>query len=277
MKLGVYTLTAPDYGIEEVAGLMAGIGYEGIEWTVDYQNAVWDGESNWHINTDDLEATASAARQAAERHGLACVCVCPRLKCSETERIRTSLEVAQMVGAKALRVQAVGYDGSTHVDKLVERSRAEYAAAIEMAREAGVRIWVELHAGLIVPSASATRRLLEGLDPDWVGAVFDPGNMVREGFENWQMAAELLGPYLQHVHVKNCVVRRDDDGKWTHQDSALAGGVVDWPAVMRALKSVGYDGYLHMEDFRGGYGQKPVGITTRDKLEEDHDFIRSLL
>jgi len=277
MKLGVYTLVTPDYGIEEAAALIADIGYTGIEWTVDYANAVWDGESKWHINTDALEQTVTAVREATHSHNLTILCVCPRLTCHEADRIRAYLDLAHKVGSAALRVQSPRYDGSTHVDTLFEQARADYERAIEMARDVGVKIMVEVHNGLIVPSASAMRRLLDGLDPDWIGAVFDPGNMIREGMENWQMGVETLGPYLQHVHVKNGVWKRNEDGRWAQDSASLAEGLVDWPAVVEALKSVGYDGYLDIEDFRGGYARKPVGITTRDKLQEDYDYMTSLL
>ena len=34
---------------------------------------------------------------------------------------------------------------------------------------------------------------------------------------------------------------------------------------------------LSMEDFRGGYARKPVGITTREKIQEDFDYLSSLI
>jgi sugar phosphate isomerase/epimerase len=277
MRLGVYSLITPDYEIEEAAALVAGIGYEGIEWTVDYEKAVWDGASRWHISTDDLEATASRAREAAEQNGLAIPGLGTRCNCFEPERVSRYMEVARMVGAPAVRVMAPRYDGSTHYDELLSRARAAYEEVETLARGAQVRAVVELHHGLISASASGTRRLLEGRDPQWVGAMLDPGNMLREGMENWRMACEILGPYLHHVHVKDAFWLRGDDGAWRCEGAALAEGLIDWQQVMDALRNVGYEGFLDLEDLRGGWARKPEGITTRRKLEEAYEHLAPLL
>jgi sugar phosphate isomerase/epimerase len=277
MKLGVYSLSAPDLQIEECAALLADIGYTGVEWTVDYAGSVWDG-SKWHINTDARQESVARVRQACGRHGLAVACLCPRLGAGERERVVRMLELAAEVGAEFLRVQAPGYRaGERDANEVFAQGRRDYQAAIDAARDVGVRILVELHPGLITPGVTAALRLLEGLDPNWVGVMHDPGNMVKEGIENWQMGCELLGPYLQHVHVKDRAWLRDEDGTWSVKDVPLGEGCVDWPAFVGALKAVGYRGYLDIEDFRGGYGRAPEGITTREKLQQDYDYLQELL
>jgi sugar phosphate isomerase/epimerase len=185
--------------------------------------------------------------------------------------------VAKLAGAPAIRVMAPSYDGHVPFGDLLEKGRAAYERVEQMARDSGVRALVELHHGLITASASGTRRLLEGRAPDWVGAMFDPGNMMREGMENWRMGIEILGPYLRHVHVKNGRWVRDSSGRWGVESASLAHGMVDWKEVVGGLKSAGYEGFLDIEDFRGGYACKPVGITTRDKLQEDYDYLAALL
>ncbi len=277
MRLGVYSLVTPDYTVEETAELVAEIGYEGIEWTVDYANAVWDGTSKWHISTDNLEESARAAREAAQSHGLTIVGLGTGGDCFETETIRRNMEAAKLVGAPAIRVMAPRYDGSVQFDELFERARAAYQTVEQMARDSGVRALVELHHGLICPSASGARRLLEGRDPQWLGAMLDPGNMIHEGRENWKMAVEILGPYLKHVHVKDARWVRSPEGEWTAEWASLAEGMVDWEEVIAALRSVGYEGFLDLEDLRGGWARKPVGITTRQKLQEAYDYLSPLL
>jgi sugar phosphate isomerase/epimerase len=277
MKLGVYSLVAPDYEIEPAAELIADIGYTGVEWTLDYGNAVWDESQKWHISTEKLDETVEAANAATAERGLTTLGLGARTDCFDPGAVRQALEICARMGGEGVRVHAAGYGGDTHIDKLMEQSRAAFKKLLPVARDTGVKIWVELHNGRIVASASATRRLLEGMDPDCIGAILDPGNMLREGMENWQMGCELLGPYLQHVHVKNYVPVQDDAGNWQYTSSSLEEGLVDWEAVVAALKSVGYQGYLNIEDFRGGYGARPEGITTRDKLQEDYDYLSNLL
>lgn len=277
MKLGVYSLVTPDYPTQEAARLIAEVGYTGVEWTVDYQKAHWDGKSNWHIDGTNLKASARVAREASERNGLTIVSLGTRCNCLNMDAVRQCMDVAQEVGACAIRVMAAGYDGTKTYDELLARSREGFAAAQEEGKKRSVKSLVEIHNGLICPSAAATRRLIEGCDPAWVGVIFDPGNMIREGMENWKMALEMLGPYLATVHVKNGGWFQGGDGKWATREMSLAEGMVDWPAVIAALKSVGFDGWLDIEDFRGGWARASEEFPTRWKLEEDFKFLSGLV
>lgn len=277
MQLGVYSLVTPDYRTEDAAELVAEIGYSGIEWTVDYPEAHWDGVSKWHIDTDDLPASARTAREAAERRGLTTVALGARCDCFDADAALHAMEAARLAGAKAIRVHAPLYDGSTHHDELFQKGREAYAGLEEASRRSGVKVWVEIHNGRICASASATRRLLEGFDPEWIGAIFDPGNMVREGMENWRMAVEMLGPYLQHVHVKDMGWLRGEDGAWFYKSMSLADGMVDWEEIIGALRSVGYQGFLNVEDLRGGHMRVARALPTRRKLQEAFDYLSKLL
>ena len=62
---------------------------------------------------------------------------------------------------------------------------------------------IETHFGNIAASASLAHRLVSQFDPQFIGVVYDPGNMVYEGYECWRTGFELLGPYLHEVHAKN--------------------------------------------------------------------------
>ncbi|MFW6188842.1 MAG: sugar phosphate isomerase/epimerase family protein [Planctomycetota bacterium] len=277
MELSVYSLSAPDYDIPAAAELLADIGYTGVEWTVDYQNALWDGQSNWHIDTTRLAESARAAWKACAEHGLSIVALGARCTLTDVDDVRRHMNVAGEVGSPAIRVHGPGYDGSEHIDTLVARARGALERIENLSRSTGVKALIEIHNGRIVASASGTRRVVDGFDPECVGVIFDPGNMVREGVENWQMGAELLADWIADVHVKNCGWFRGEDGEWSTRDMALDEGLVDWAAVIGALKSVGYDGFLSIEDFRPGYAQASEEFPTRRKLQEDYDYLSGLL
>ena len=98
MKLGVYSLVTPDYPTQEAARLIAEIGYTGVEWTVDYQKACWDGKSNWHIDSTNLKASARVARQACEQNGLTIVSLGTRCNCA-----------APVMGPPSASVTSTGY------------------------------------------------------------------------------------------------------------------------------------------------------------------------
>ena len=124
------------------------------------------------------------------------------------------------------------------------------------------------------PSAALAYRLVSNFDPDLIGVIYDPGNMVCEGYENWQMGLELLGPYLSHVHVKNAAWLQtgetaDGEKQWRHQMVAIKEGSVSWPEVLLALSRVGYQGWLSFEDFGPG--------STETKLADNLAYIKGLV
>jgi sugar phosphate isomerase/epimerase len=141
--------------------------------------------------------------------------------------------------------------------------RALFAQALDFLVKAesraashGVRIVVELHQNTIFPSASLAYRLVAHFDPARIGVIYDVGNLVFEGYENHRISTELLGPYLHHVHLKNAAVSPVDPvdalGEPTRRHlprwSPLDDGAVDVAGVLAHLESVGYQGWVSLED-----------------------------
>ena len=69
--------------------------------------------------------------------------------------------------------------------------------------------------------------------------------------------------------MKNPVFVRDAEGCWRPQWVGLEEGLVDWAEVITALGSVGYAGYLCLEDFQS----KEPGV----KLREARAFLAPLV
>jgi hexulose-6-phosphate isomerase len=77
-----------------------------------------------------------------------------------------------------------------------------------------------------------------------VKAYFDVGNCLIAGYpEHW---IEVLGKRIHRVHFKN-FRRRDSGGTLSDFTGSLLDGDVNWPAVLKALHSIGYDGYVTAE------------------------------
>src|SRR5215208_2984468 len=113
-----------------------------------------------------------------------------------------AMRFAVTAGASQIRVGAGAPDGRSY-NELFASAREFLAGVEELVRSHGVKALIEVHHRTICPSASLAHRLVSAFDPDLVGVILDPGNMAQEGFENYRIGAELLGPYLAHVHIKN--------------------------------------------------------------------------
>ncbi len=277
MKLGVYSIVLPDYRREEAAAKVAEIGFTGIEWTVGYEDHVFESGEQWHVSLDNLEEDAPRARAVAERHGLDIPSLGTSAETGDFDKIERLMQGAVAVGAPMLRIGSAGYDGGTHYDELRHMVIDNYRTIEGLAAEHGVKALIEIHSNTICPSASATMRILEHFSPEHVGAILAPGNMVIEGMERWRMAVEILGPYLAHVHAKNMIWVRGADGRWTWENASLEDGLADFGEIIGALAEYGYEGYINLEDFRGGYCVRPEGITTEQKLREAYEYLTRVM
>ena len=280
MKVSVFTVMLPDLTPEEAADELSAAGYDGAEWRVTTVPAERRGEppSYWGNNLCTLEPTpqnAERARRLAVAHGLGIPSLGTYIAMGDRQAVERDMQFAQRAapGGHPPQIRVgVGrtLDKHSYADLFTE-TRAFLVDVERLARQYGVKALVETHPDTITPSASSAFRLVENFDPAWIGVIYDPGNLVHEGFEDYRMGIQLLGPYLAHVHLKNGGFRRPEGGGvWQAAPAPLEDGVVDFRALFVALLRGSYDGWLGVEDFSGVR-------TSRETLRHNIDFIRTAI
>lgn len=269
MKLSVCSVILPELTFGEQVSLLRELHYDAIEIRVRDRT----GEYVDSIGPANVRAELPRLKAALRPAGLP-VCALGgyvNLHDPDLPALETTCAAAAELGAPMVRVMPPDWDGTGRFEDLFAAGRRGLDAVVRVVRGFGIKAVLELHMHTIVPSASAARRMLEGRDPADIGVILDPGNMVHEGFERWEMAVQILGPYLAHVHAKNAAWRRSpgDPARWESGPAAFAEGCADWPAIVQALAVEGYDGCLSVEDFT----RRPA----REKLTAARDFLRPLL
>lgn len=254
MRLGVFTVMLPDLTPEEAAPALKTAGYDGVEWRVtrvpeDRQN---EPPSFWGHNRCTLaptETEAQRARNLAQSAGLEIPNLGTYIDMGDLAATEEAMRFAQIAGSPHIRVGVGGLDGVSYAERFT--SAKAFLAEVEMlAHDYSVKALVEIHHRTICPSASLAYRLVSHFDPETIGVIYDPGNMVHEGFEDYGIGVELLRPYLAHVHVKNAAFSRPEGGGvWTAGWAPLEDGVVDFPQLFAVLHAADYDGWLVIEDF----------------------------
>jgi sugar phosphate isomerase/epimerase len=273
MKVGVFTVSLPDLTPDEAVREIKDAGYDGVEWRVTHvpEELRSDEPSFWGNNLCTLEPTVEEARRArrlSEEAGLEIPGLGTYVALGDLEAAHEAMRFAVTAGVPQVRVGAGAPDGRPY-EELFDAAREFLAGVEDLARSHGVKALIEIHHKTICPSASLAQRLVSSFDPGLVGVILDPGNMAQEGFEDYRIGAELLGPYLAHVHIKNSAFERPaGGGVWEPRWAALEDGVVDFGQVFEALEHVGYDGWLVMEDFSG---VRP----SREALKFNLEFLRS--
>lgn len=278
-RYSAFTVMMPEYTLAEAAALLKELGYDGVEWRVHSvpqtplaKTDFWRGNKAT-IDLDTILNTAKDIRQITLDAGLEIVGLGTYLSYKMTAEVERCMEAARIMGCRSIRVSPPSYDGTENYNDLYEEAVDGFMRIEELAKEYRVRANIELHVGNICPSASLGYRFVQNFDPDQIGVIFDPGNMIIEGHENWQMGLDLLGPYLSHVHVKNVAWAEDstsEDGvkQWKPVMKPMKEGMVQWDKVLLALDRAGYKGWLSFEDFAPG--------DTKKKLAEDLAFLKGL-
>ncbi|MDP4332924.1 sugar phosphate isomerase/epimerase family protein [Curtobacterium sp. A7_M15] len=291
MKFSVFTASTPDWTPSQAAQTLADQGWDGIEWrivddrpapgeTVPAGRSFWAGNnSTWQFT--GIEDQVGEIARTTDAAGLEYSGIGGYQQASNRAGVDTMLRVTSELGARQVRVAMPMYrqererTGETY-PQIFDRTRADLEWAVSRATELGVKALVELHHMTITPSASAALRLVDGLDPEHVGVIHDLGNLVIEGHEDHLAAFELLGPYLAHAHVKNARwvdtgdTRADGSTIWQNEWAPLRTGQASVSEYLDALRQVGYDGWVTIEDFSTDL---PLEARTADNLA----YLRSLV
>lgn len=262
MRYSVTTVALPEYDLEGQVKLLKSLGYDGIEFRVRRNPAgaeatPWGMHKN-DLSPDNLVSRAPAVRAVLADHGLALAALATYVPCTQLEEFKLILEGAVAVGAPAIRVgAAAGFSGADtdNYHAILGETIAGFARCLEISRGSGVKLIIETHGKTIHTSASLAYRIVSNFSASDIGVIFDPNNMVSDGFETTGVAIPLLGGYLAHCHLAGHLPvagEPDENGtvpwKWICCD--LEKGLYNCPEMLRWLKRCNYQGFISIEDFR---------------------------
>ena len=282
MKISATTVALPHLTMAEQADLLSRLGYDGMELRVrrvsdDVRAKAEPSAWGYHVNDvtpENFAAKAPEIRRILADRGLALAGIASNAACTEKEHLEHLIEGAVTTGAPFIRVgAAAGFkgDGSDSYRRVYGETVAGYADVVEMTRGTGVKIVLEIHGGTIHPSASLAHRIVQHFDPAEVGVIYDPQNMVRDGFETTALALQLLGPYVAHCHVgghRPVAGETGTDGTvtWRWEACRMAEGLYHYPTMLAHLRRMGYEGFVSVEDFRA--------VPAEEKLADAIAYLR---
>jgi hexulose-6-phosphate isomerase len=180
--------------------------------------------------------------------------------------LKQTLQDAKRYGATSvLFIPAVVSKEVPYADAY-KRSQEELRKAIPMAEDFGVKIAIENVWNNFILSPLEAVRYVDEFNSKAVGWHFDVGNVMRIGWpEQW---IEVLGKRIQKLHIKEFSrSKMNSEGLWKGFDVKFLEVDNNWPAVMKALDKIGYNGWGIAEQ---GGGDTPEGLqdlsTRMDKI-----------
>ena len=252
MKKGINIWSFPAQSLDQTFALAKDAGFEGVELGLLAEGEV----SLLSTEKDLLKVKQSASDNGISLYSLATGLYwdhwlsadCPKERQAAKDVMKKHLEVASILGCETILV----VPGSVHAEFITPGKVVDYEDAYlrnleaftEMKSEAEkwkVSIGIENVWNQFLTSPLEMRDFIDKIDSPYVGSYLDVGNVLFNGHpEHWIKA---LGKRIKKVHFKDYRVAAGG----LHGFVDLLAGDVDYPAVVKALDAVHYDGWVSAE------------------------------
>jgi hexulose-6-phosphate isomerase len=208
------------------------------------------------MQTIARDAEAAEIREASQKAGLRVHSVMnvdhwrlplsssdPGVVSRSVQGMETSLHNAVLWGADAVLLVPAVVDASTsYRDAWTRSQRVIRERLLPVARDLKVIIAVEEVWNKFLLSPIEFARYVDEFESPWVRAYFDVGNVVMFAYpQDW---IRTLGSRIAKIHLKDFNFDRPN-GRFIWKN--IGEGDIDWPEVRRALKEIGYAGYVTTE------------------------------
>lgn len=220
-------------------------GFHGIE-----PGFTLDGPITVDTSEDDLKRLRDHAEKTVTIHGMMGgqpIRSAPLTTIDEdgikrgVDNIAKALRVVKILGGDSLLVVPGTVSEDVRYDIAYEGTLAGLKQVAPIAEDLQVAVAVENVWNKFLLSPLEMRNLIDDVNSPYVGCYFDVGNFL--GWAIPQHWIEIVAHRIKKVHVKDFKVQVGNmDGFVT-----LLQGDVNWKAVCRSLRSIGYDSYLSAE------------------------------
>jgi sugar phosphate isomerase/epimerase len=244
-----------NFSFAEAVRRLAGIGYRGVEVMADVPHA-------WPAFL--LEEQKQGLRDALARNGLAVSNVNAFMMHAvndarqrywhpswiepdrhyrqvRIDHTRRALTLARELGAPCITTEPGGpvEPGGSWQDAL--RLFVEGLKPVaEHAEKEGVLLLVEPEPGLLIETADQFLELMRHIDSPAVGLNFDIGHAYCVG-DDPATTIPRVARYIRHFHLEDIAATR------VHHHLIPGDGVIDFAAALRAVRAIGYDGWVTVE------------------------------
>jgi L-ribulose-5-phosphate 3-epimerase len=228
--------------IAEALNLCRDLGYAGLEILL-----TESGELTMRSGPVDYAALGHMSEAA----GVELVSICgagsftdndPAVIERSLAQARKMLEAAEALGIDTILVTGGRVHDTTPYDVAYERLRSALLELRPDAERHRVNIGLENVWNKLLLSPLEFRDLLDEIGSPYIGCYFDTGNVMLYGYpEQW---IRILGRRIKKIHFKDFKM---DHRERRYEWSQLMQGAVDWPAVMREIRAIGYDDYVITE------------------------------
>lgn len=255
MQLAFSTNAYLNYSFAEAVARLAAIGYQGVEIMADVPHA-WpafmlpeqkqglrDALDKNHLAISNINAFMMHAVNDARQRYWHPSWIEPdrhyrQIRIDHTAR---ALTLARELGAPCITTEPGGPVESGASWKAALKLFVEGIKPVaDHAQKEGVLLLVEPEPGLLIETADQFLEFMQHIDSPAVGLNFDVGHSYCVG-DDPAATIPRVAKYIRHFHLEDIAATR------VHQHLIPGDGAIDFTAVLRAIKQIGYQGWLTIE------------------------------
>lgn len=256
MHFAVFTKPWPIEPIPALARRVRDMGFNAAEIPV---------RPGFQVEPERAEKTLVELASVFADHGLAVSSVASTLE----EPIFAACATA---GVPLIRIMGNITRGSYLTSEV--RLRSELAAAVPLCERYGVKVGVQEHYGDNVSDSFGLRSLLEGIDPRFVGAIWDAAHDALAGVAP-ENGLDVVWDRLLLVNLKNAFYERvngpeADVAEWKRHFTTARHGMASWPRVIAELRRRGYQGVVCLT----AEYQEPADV--EQLCRQDLEYVKAL-
>jgi sugar phosphate isomerase/epimerase len=239
-------MSTPTLEVREAIKLYASIGFEGIE-------LICDDEYHCAISHRITDEEIKELKDFLDDCNLQIAILTPYIRdLGVEERTNSQIAVEMLKGCvdiafkldcPTIRVWAGGTEptGNEWEDafkRTVEALQESGAYSAEAKRF----LAIENHKNTLAITSEDTLRLVQAVDNEYVGILYDPANLILMGGGH---SFKSQAPHIRHVHVKDMRIFNKTTREYI--PVLMGEGEIPWPEIMKLLKNSGYDRFVSVE------------------------------
>ncbi|MFE7129803.1 sugar phosphate isomerase/epimerase family protein [Streptomyces sp. NPDC057638] len=253
LRLGYGTNGLTDLRLGDALALLADLGYDGVGLTLDHMHLdplAPDLARRVHHTATRLdqlgldvtiETGARYILDPRHKHGPSLLDSDPAARATRTALLTTAMTIAADLGAHAVHCFSGTTPPGTDPDTAWKRLATSLTPVLHAAQDTGIPLAIEPEPGHLLATLDDFHRLRALLgDPGQLGLTLDIGHCQCLEERTPADCVRDAAPWLRHVQI-------EDMRRGVHEHLPFGAGEIDFPPVLHALATSGYQGLTVVE------------------------------
>ena len=252
MLLGYNTNGLSDHDLLDAIRLLAELGYRSVAISLNH-HTLSPFQTDWQRQCDAARAlierfemrsvVETGARYLLDpwhKHEPTLVTADPEARRRRVEFLRHAIDVARRLGSDCVSFWSGVVRDDASDEQVLERLTEGLRPVLDYADQQQVILGFEPEPGMFVDTTARFERLLHWIDAPQLRMTLDVGHLYCQGEVPIADYITRCGPRIVNVHI-------EDMKAGVHEHLMFGQGEMDFPPILRALRSTGYQGGVHVE------------------------------